>query len=295
MPNDIFSELLINPKTKTQLNSFINNPAHALLITGPSGSGRQTLSRALSAHLLSIKPDRLSSHPYFFFISKPEDKTDIPIESIRQLINKVSLKVADQIDEKTSINRIALIDDAQNLSTEAQNAVLKLLEEPPAKTLLILTADSDDAVLPTVASRAQKIRVVPVDLSQTLNYFESKYSKDKISSAWRLGQGSAGLITALLSDDTEHPLKLGVDMAKEFISKDTYNRVIYLQALAKDKAEFYIFLEALARVLAALHAANPDSRKFLSSRQKLQEIIKGCEANANTRLSALALAIDIPL
>lgn len=300
MANDAFSDFLVHPKTRNQLEAFINGPSHALMILGQAGSGRYTLAQSLSAILLSSTPQSLPNHPYFMTITKADNKSEIAIDAIRQLINKLSLRVASpQGSKNAGVNRIALIKDAQLLSSEAQNAVLKLLEEPPAKTLIILTTETEDSVLPTIASRTQKIRVIPVSIDQATGYFKT-YPSEKVNSAWLLGRGNAGLINALLDSGSDHPLKQAVDKAKIYLSKDTYGRLVYLQPIAKDKTELYIFLEALSKVLSALNSANlttnsSNTRKLLTSRKKIHQILSYSEQNANSRLAALSLSLDIPL
>jgi hypothetical protein len=116
---------------------------------------------------------------------------------------------------------VALLQDAQYLSAEAQNALLKLLEEPPAGTLLILTAVSEDDLLTTVASSAQKIKVINPGLPESLKFFDG-YQPPKVEAAWWLSQGGAGLLNALLLEDNDHPLKLAVDQAKQFLSQSPY-------------------------------------------------------------------------
>jgi DNA polymerase III gamma/tau subunit len=176
---------------------------------------------------------------------------------------------------------------------------LKLLEEPPAGTLLILTAANHDDLLPTVVSRTQRITINRPTLADSLEYF-SAYPKPAVDSAWRLSQGSAGLLSALLSEAADHPLKIAVEQTKGFISQTTYQRLISLQKLAKDKAEFAMFLDGLAKVLGARHAQSlannrPNADKILRSRQAVEQALKSLRTNANTRLVSLRLALNIPL
>jgi DNA polymerase III delta prime subunit len=140
--NKVFSSLLLHPNTSSQLESFAGQPASVLLISGRRGSGKKTLAKHLAAGLLAVEPAELLNQPYFIVLSKPQDKTEISIDSIRQLIGKMNLKVPAGASEK--VNRVAVVEDAHYLSTEAQNALLKLLEEPPAGTLLVLTSDSEE-------------------------------------------------------------------------------------------------------------------------------------------------------
>ena len=292
------SELLLHPNTKDQLESFLKQPANALLLSGRAGSGKKTIARKLAAELLGVELSRLIDHPQLMLIIKPEDKSEISIDAIRQLINSTALRVAD--DKSRPINRVVIVENAHFMSREAQNALLKLLEEPPLGTSLILTTDSEDNLLPTVVSRTRKINIIAPSLEQSLEYFD-KYGAQSTESAWRLSQGGVGLLSALLADQADHPLKLAVEQSKEFIKHDTYHRLIRLQQLSKDRINFPIFLEALAKVLAALHSASikngrtKDAQRILHSRQAVEKALTQLNHSANVRLLSLALALNVPL
>jgi DNA polymerase III delta prime subunit len=296
-----YSPLLIHQNTKSQLEAFYSHPGSALLITGRIGSGKLAIARHLSAWLLGVATDKLPNHPEFLYISTPPDKTEISIDSVRQLISKMALKVPSGHETTVSINRIALVEDAGSMSHEAQNAMLKLLEEPPAGTLLVLTADSADDLLPTVVSRTQMIKIIAPGLEQSREYFKDSYNLQAIDSAYSLSQGAPGLLSALLAEQTDHPLKIGVEQAKKFLKQTTYQRLIELQTISKDRIQFVIFLDALARVLSALHAENikanqaKNAAKILGARKVVERALTLSTTNANQRLSYLALALDIPL
>lgn len=290
-------QLLLHNATRSQIDTFTASPGSALLLTGQAGSGKKTVAKYLAATLLGSEVDRLDKQSHFLLINKPEAKTEIPIESIRQLINKVSLKAPTAAGRP--INRVVLIQDAQHLSIEAQNALLKLLEEPPAGTLLVLTAANEDDLLPTVVSRVQKIYISQPSLVDSINFFDT-HPKSAVDSAWRLSQGGAGLLSAILSQEATHPLKIAVEQAKSFISQKTYQRLISLQKISKNKAELITFLDGLAKVLGVLHAQSlasnrPNSSKILLSRQAVEQAIKSVQNNTNTRLVSLQLALNIPL
>jgi hypothetical protein len=293
-----FSNLLLHKATKAQLDAFISQPANSLLITGPAGSGKKAVAKQLSAALLGISAERLENHPYFTLIEKPTDKSEISIDAVRKLIKSTELKAPKSTNSQ--LNRVALLQDAQFLSSEAQNALLKLLEEPPAGTLLVLTTVSEEDLLPTVASRAQKLKVINPNLPDSLKFFDD-FKPAEVEAAWWLSQGGVGLMSALLTSEVEHPLKHAVNQAKQFLSQSPYKRLIFLQSVSKDKAGFNLFLDALSRVLGALHADSLKkdnqqiTKKVLQSRQAVEQAIKQSEGNANTRLMSLALGLNIPL
>jgi DNA polymerase-3 subunit delta' len=291
-----FSDLLIHPLSAKQLDMFADQPGHGLLISGSDRSGKIQAAELLAASLLGVDATELQKYPHFYLITKQDGKSEISIDAARELVSKLSLKVPSD----RSINRIALIQDAENLSNEAQNALLKMLEEPPAGSLIILTASSAGGLLPTVASRLQKIPILPVSLEQSLSFFDGQYSPAKIDSAWRLSRGAAALMSDILSDDSA-PLKLAVDDAKNFLKMNPYQRLTFLQQTAKDKAQLELVLQALSRVLAALNHSNIEagrqaaSDRLLKARKLVGQTQDALADNANTRLAALNLVLNMPL
>jgi len=288
-------KLLLHPVTESQLAGFLRQPTGTLLLVGSAGSGKAAIAYELISGLLGIKAKSLSDYPYFFHIRKPDDKNEIPIDDIRELIHKLRLKVP--TESSNAISRSVFIEDAHNLSGEAQSALLKILEEPPAATVFVLGVTTEDSILPTVVSRSQRISILPPTIEQSLE-FHRDYPKRQVESSWRLSRGSAGLQAALLLD-SEHPLKNAVDDAKRFLSQTAYQRLLMLKRI-NDKAEFGLFLDALGRVLAALQTESIrkgglSQQRLLTARRVLDKAITYHDSNVNNRLIRLMLATGLTL
>ncbi len=293
------AKLLLHAKTRVQAGAFLAKPSQALIISGQPGSGKEALARYLAAELVGVPLDKLDTYPYLIILSKPTDKQEISIDAVRQAIHELKLKPA--ISKGGAAQKIVLINDAHQLSEEAQNALLKIIEEPPAGTVFILTAPTETDVLPTIASRAQKITIAPVDLKSALRFFSGSAPEKAIESAWNLSQGAAGLASAIIADDEEHPLKVAVDSAKSLLKMSRYERIIFLDSLSSSKGELRLFLDALTRVLAALQrsAAERDNqrltRQLTQSRKLASRAVEGLDKNASARLICLNLAVHLPL
>lgn len=130
---------------------------HSLLLSGPVGSGKRQLANQLCLSLYNDEQsNRLylaGTHPDFFSLGLVEKKKEISVIQIRDLSSRVML--TSQFDGW----RIVWIDPADKLSRGAANALLKLLEEPPARVLFILIADELHRVLPTIRSRCQQLKL----------------------------------------------------------------------------------------------------------------------------------------
>lgn len=237
------NHLVLHPTTAAQLEQFIAAPAHAVLLAGPDGIGKTAISEAVMSTVLGIDRTKLASYPHITRIA-PSGKS-ISIEAIRELQRFLQLKTIGS----NPYRRAILIEHAQWLTTEAQNAYLKLLEEPPADTIMILTTHSPRALLPTIRSRVQTITVHVPEEAQ-LKSFISQLSNDAEAArqAYFLSGGLPGLLTALLSGDTTHPLLGSVAAAKELLQKQPFERLAMVDSLSKQKEAAQGVLEALERI-----------------------------------------------
>lgn len=117
--------------------------SHAYLVVGGSADEVERLVRQV-AEVLGVTASDLHT---------VESDGAIPIEGVRTLIHDLSLR------PHSSPRKIALIKNAQKMTQEAQNALLKTLEEPPGDTTLVLSVPAEGGVLSTIASRCQKLRL----------------------------------------------------------------------------------------------------------------------------------------
>lgn len=290
------NDLLLSPATKTQIKAFISKPSHALLISGSIGSGKAVVAKEIASDLLGLNSEEtLENYPYFTHLKRPEGKQDISIEQVRNLSKLLKLKAPGTGE----IRRIIIIEDAQDLNEEASNALLKMLEEPAADCVFLLSAPSSDSLLPTISSRAQQLQVRPVSLAQSIKYLGSRYKEADIESAWRLSQGAAGLMLAILSGDKQHPLKLAIDEAKGYLRKDAYERLLLGDVLSKDKKQLALLLEALTKLLGALQpaavakASDNQTKKILASRRLVLNLSEALQANASPKLITLTLSLNL--
>jgi replication-associated recombination protein RarA len=236
-------ELVLHPTTKQHVAQFLAHPSHAVLLVGSHGMGKTALAEALAAEILGLRKDKLATHAYFQRLQPDGDS--ISIAAIRDLQKFMQLKtIGDQ-----PFRRAVIIKHAEALTTEAQNAYLKLLEEPPADTLMILTADNPRALLPTIQSRLQTITVRAPSGSELQQHFhDMQPDVTELTKAYFLSGGLPALMHALLTGDDTHPLAAAVNTAKTLLAAPAFERLALIEALAKQKDDARYVLEALQHI-----------------------------------------------
>lgn len=241
----MLNELLLHPVTKEALLAVAQSQPHAVLLRGKPGAGKGFTARVLAADVLGCLPDDLEKQPYF----KPlvPDNGTISIEQVRELKQFLQLKTTGQ----AGIRRVVVLEDVMAMGDEAQNALLKLLEEPPADTMIILTSTYSTAVRPTVLSRSQVIAIQNPPQDMIVEYFQLQGSSQmSMNRALAISQGSVGLMQALLNNE-EHPLLVHINLAKDILKDSVYQRLVRVDKLAKDRLAIEALLEALGSICNA--------------------------------------------
>ena len=205
-----FEELLGNARLRENLTSSLarNRVSHFYLISGPAGSGKHTLARLLAAAIVcrgSEKPCgeclpcrkvKSGNHPDFITIDDPEKKT-VPVDLIRQARSDIYIQ-PNEADRK-----IYLFPRAQDMGIPSQNALLKILEEPPSYGVFILLTDNPEKLLPTVRSRCTELALQPLDqalLRRTLSAEFPDAGADAITAAMERSGGYLGQARELLKE-----------------------------------------------------------------------------------------------
>src|SRR6266566_4226702 len=134
-----------------------NRLAHAYLISGPPGSGKQLLAAELASLVnRTAANDVFSAKARDIFVAQPESRSRrIVIEQIRDLEHRLQMRATD------GRRKVAIISEADRLQPQAANAFLKTLEEPPKDSLLLLLSALPEALPETILSRCIAIPLAP--------------------------------------------------------------------------------------------------------------------------------------
>ncbi len=262
----------LHPKTATQVDALREHPFGSVIFHGPRGIGKAGAARELATRLncLGDEPAKCTNCRQIEAGNFPDlitvgllDKASLSIEQVRGLTAALALRpfTAGSV-------RVVIIDPADQLTPEAQNALLKLLEEPPPRTLVILVAQHLGALLVTVRSRCQAIFFVRADTDPS-----SAQTAD--------------------SQEVDAQLSLAADAAG-VEAQTLFDRLLLAARLASTGADLERFGEALhRRVIARLEANELDASSANTWLSALERFRLQLRAKVTARVALERLMLEL--
>lgn len=222
---------IVHPDVRTQLDNFASNKPHAIIISGKKGSGVSDIAKELAENigpvLAVIRPKKRQPNSSY---KEDYDNGTIIIDDIRELYERTRSKFTSP--------QVVIIDFGNRTMTpQAQNAFLKLLEEPQAQIHFILATHYIDRLLPTVLSRCQRLHVRPITPHQTADLLESLSITDPVRRAriQYIADGLPAEMQRLANDEAYYEQRVAtVQDAKALLEGDGYIRLKVIHAY-KDK------------------------------------------------------------
>ena len=222
---------------------------HAVLITGQPGAGKRTLAGVIARSLMCSSNGEIpcgecdgcrlalaGEHPDITVIEKgnpispdvQKGRATIPVEDIREMIRLCSRYAYG------GGNRVVMIPDAENMTPQAQNSLLKILEEPPQNTFFLMTTSHPEQILTTVRSRCRNVKLTPWDDEYIKDILASSGVDQEIAEkAVRVSGGSIGNAIRLSSDDSYWKLK--DEIVKAFFVNRKRSEVLNISTGWKDR------------------------------------------------------------
>ena len=206
----MFEKIIGNDAIKEMLAKSIENEtiSHSYLFVGIQGIGKKLLAKELAKNILCIGQEgeehcksclelESSNHPDFMCIEP--DGNRIKIDQIRFLQKKIQEKPI------ISTKKVYIIDEADQMTTEAQNCLLKTLEEPPEFATIILIGSQENAFLPTIKSRCMILHFQPIEEEKIKSFMEANYGiSNMTSNCLTMFQGSRGKAIKLKDKQEEY-------------------------------------------------------------------------------------------
>ncbi len=260
--------------------------ARAYLFSGPSGVGKKMFAFDIAGALLGSEksPDLLVLQPG---VSKETGKpTDISVKEAQDM------KAWAYQRPLYGTAKVVVIDDADRLGAEAANALLKVLEEPPAYLYVFLVTSVRGAVLPTILSRCHEVvfgALGASDMERAL--VDVSLSPDDRQLLQAIARGRPGSARAYLTDGRLSEVSRAIDQLKRLCAGGVAERLVLTKALADEDALPEIVLWWLAWVHTAL-TTNPSLAPL--ARGLLELASATSESKYNHRLALDRFALELP-
>ena len=300
-------------------------PRHAYLFTGPSGIGRRTLAlrfaEALNATPMGTvdsnskrhKQYQRMQHPDLSVVQRQEGDRDLKINAVRELQHTLSLA------PYMSNYRVALLLNFEEANPSAANALLKTLEEPSSRVVLLVTAESSEALLPTIVSRCEVIRLRPVPLDQVAEGLQTHWGADPEQARLlaHIASGRPGYACYLLQNpEILTQRQAWLDEQRDLLTGNRVKRFAYAEKMSKDKEQLprhlLVWLAYWRDVLMRVTHSNaplvnldraeeigqlaqgidlPTARRTVLA---LENTLDELRTNINLRLAAETLLLELP-
>lgn len=283
-----FEKLLANKKI-----------GHAYIFEGPEGVGKTTFAKELASRLIE---ERLEASPNFLHI---EPEKSVSIDDIRSIEKRITMK------SSVGGYRVIIISGAERMTTEAQNAFLKTLEEPGEKVVIVLAVSNIRRLLPTIVSRCELMWFSPFESRRLKKAIEKIGGKDEgFVDAVALSGGSLGKALDLMKhEDRENILRTlsGIadgSVAERFAMAGKKDDMDRMKAIALTEMLIFVLRTSLLvqkGVIARGEANGAIPGKWLdmepsklTTRIKLAGFVKkALERNANYKLAMENLLLSI--
>ncbi|WP_138310390.1 MULTISPECIES: DNA polymerase III subunit delta' [unclassified Clostridium] len=183
-----FNDILGHEQIKEHFRNAVETGkvSHAYILSGEAGMGRKSLANAFALSLLcekgmaepcmqchACKQVLSGNHPDLIYVTH-EKPASIGVDDIREQLNDTI-----QVRPYSSYYKIYIVDEAEKMTVQAQNALLKTIEEPPAYAVILLLTTNQDSFLPTILSRCVQLKLKPLKDTVVKEYLVQSLGEDE--------------------------------------------------------------------------------------------------------------------
>ena len=280
----------LHSRTRLMMESFINKPSHGVLISGSPESGAKEVASSILKAVLKINTN--ADYSANVYTIEPIN----PGEAIRLSALKTANQfLAQKSHRHSGFERAVIIYDAHQMTPEAQNRLLKNLEEPSTGLLYMLVSSESGRLLPTIHSRLQRIEVLPLDLKRFSAALISEGVADysEIMRRYALSRGQIQLAMDKSLDE-----KTDGKYVKTLFSSQLYDLINEFGKF-KDRTKALRLLDEMAVVVNAGLSASAKSQKskqvkyWINASEVLQGVRYSIKNNGSVKLWLDWLALNL--
>ncbi len=273
--------LIYNPETRDVIERISDALPHALLLEGKSGVGLQKIASSIAWRNLAglVQPTDADGN------IDSSAKGVIRVPQIRELVAKTRGKFTSR--------QVFIIDEADKMNIQAQNAFLKLLEEPAPNIHFILTSHNSMQLLPTIRSRVQRVVVKPISVSDSRSFIKKLGVSDarKTQQLLFLASGLPAELARLAKDEVYFSTQAAmIADAREFIQGKPYQQALVVAKYYSDRSKTLQLLTLAETIISHGLATNP-STSLIELAAALEKTYERILANGNTRLQLMNFVV----
>lgn len=251
----MLEELIGNQAVKGRIESSLlaGRLPHAIIIEGPQGSGKRTLSWAIARALVCDSGNACGKcrncrqalgHTHPDILVYQPDSATFTVDLVRKINGDAMIK------PNQAAYKVMILQDCERMNPQAQNAFLKTLEEPPGSVHFILLTQNSKLLLDTIRSRCVTFLLAPPEFDEALQYLLSRgYEESAAKTA--LKQSECNIASALnILDGAEDPLSLDIEQLLRTAAADQTMEVIkQLTPLERDRNKIMLLMERLQQYI----------------------------------------------
>jgi len=266
--------------TSKKLDQIKADPPQSLLIIGARGVGTFDAARYLAGNSLVDIIQPIDAKDI-----ADSEKGTIRVKQIRSLIASATTK--------STTMRVYIIDGAEKMNHAAQNAFLKLLEEPSSMTRFILVSTTTSALLPTVLSRTQKLIMPKASDKAIVRLLNKQGIKDDkiLAQIVYLSEGQPVYASELAHDHDGIAQKGAVLRDAQLLLRGTlYQKLVLIGTYSSDRQKSLLLLDA-ARIILTKSLSSSPSPQTVTVLARLSDAYDRISTNGNARLQMMAFVV----
>ncbi len=292
----MFERLIGNEKIKEDLNLIIkeDNIFHSYMFIGTEGIGKKKFAKEFAKGILCLDKNKPcekcksclefdnNNNPDFYYIGLGEENS-IKIDTIREMQKKI------QELPIVSTRKVYIIDDFEYVTREAQNCLLKTIEEPPEFVTIILITANESKILNTIKSRCLKINFKNIETNKLKDFLEKNYKINSISeNEIRLYNGSIGKALKI-----QEKKEIYTKVESVFENIENYNIITAKNNLEVLYKENYYINELLDYINVILLNKAKKNLKYINYIEVIERTKKKINSNCNYDMTIDSLLFSI--